>query len=64
MTQMEGEGYFTCSNDFYLPSRRLKEGGGGQHPVGHTCRIDQTGEGVVESHSQFHEVIPTLSLNI
>jgi|688.fasta_scaffold783184_1 hypothetical protein len=26
----EGGGYFTCSNDFYLPSRRL----GGQHPMG------------------------------
>ncbi len=24
-----GGGYFTCSNDFYLPSGRFKEGGGG-----------------------------------
>ncbi len=28
----EGREHFTCSNDFYLPSRRL-DGGGGQHPV-------------------------------
>jgi hypothetical protein len=25
-------GCFTRSNDFYLPSTRLEEGGGGQHP--------------------------------
>ncbi len=31
-TPWEGGGYKNCSNDFYLPSRRL-EGGGGQHPV-------------------------------
>jgi hypothetical protein len=29
--QWGGRGYFTCSNDFYLPLR--KERGGGQHPV-------------------------------
>ncbi len=27
-----GGGYFTCSNYFYLPSRRLEEKGGGSAP--------------------------------
>ncbi len=27
-------GYFTRSNDIYLPSPRLEAGGGRQHPVG------------------------------
>jgi hypothetical protein len=31
-SQWGGGGYFSRSNDFYLPSLRL-EGGGGQHPV-------------------------------
>ncbi len=28
LTQWRGGGQFTCKNDFYLPSRRLEEGGG------------------------------------
>jgi hypothetical protein len=39
-------GEFTCSNDFYLPSRRLEEGGGGQHPVpSPQCISDGKGRG-------------------
>ncbi len=30
---MGGKGYFARSNDFYLPSLRLEEEGGGQHPM-------------------------------
>jgi hypothetical protein len=33
LSQRGGEGYFTCSNNFYLPSQRL-EGGGGSAPCG------------------------------
>ncbi len=33
LSQRGGEGYFTRSNYFYLPSRLLEEGEGGQHPV-------------------------------
>ncbi len=33
LSQWGGRGYFTCTNDFYLPSRRL-EGGGGSAPCG------------------------------
>jgi hypothetical protein len=32
LSQWRRGGYFTCSNDFYLLSRRLK-GGGSQHPA-------------------------------
>ena len=33
LSRWGGGGYFTRSNDFYLPSLRLEEGEGGQHPV-------------------------------
>ncbi len=36
LSQWEEGRIFTCSNDFYLPSRRLEEGGRGQHPVERT----------------------------
>ena len=29
-----------------------------------TCRVDQPSEAVIEGHSEFHEIIPTLSFNI
>ncbi len=35
LTQWGRGGYFTCSNEFYLPAATgLQEGGGGRHPVG------------------------------
>ncbi len=34
LSQWGGGGYFTRTNDFYLPFAALR-GGGGQHPVGH-----------------------------
>ncbi len=45
--QVGGGGSFPHSNDFYLPSLRVEEGGGGRHPVvtllqpagGHTCWV-------------------------
>jgi hypothetical protein len=43
LSQWGGVGYFTRSNDYYLPSLRLQEGGGGQHPV---CSMNQTGTGL------------------
>ncbi len=36
-------GYFTRSNDFYLPSLRLQEGGGGQHPVANETAAKKVG---------------------
>jgi hypothetical protein len=43
LSQWEGGGYFTRSNDFYLPLLRLEEGGGDQHPVAHTIYILHSG---------------------
>jgi hypothetical protein len=37
-----GGGWFRHSNDFYLPSLRVEEGGGGSAPCGVYCRIDLT----------------------
>ena len=33
LSQWGGGEYIIHSNDFYLPSRLLEEGGGGRHPV-------------------------------
>ncbi len=36
-----GEGYFTRTNYYYLPSLRLEEEGGGQHPVSSPSQVEE-----------------------
>jgi hypothetical protein len=43
--------YFNYSNDLYLPSRRLEEKGGGQHPVGGTL---STSDEANRRHKNIH----------
>ncbi len=42
-----GGGYFTRSNDFYMSSLHLEEGGGGQHPVPKTYTLHGYGASIV-----------------
>ncbi len=51
-----GGGGFPRSNDFYLPSLRVEEGGGGRHPVFWTQGM--------EVNMKLHAVLNTPTLNL